>query len=355
VDENPSEAPASEVKLIKLDPTSDLPQVVFSYFWQGAHCCTVTHIATHHVDTGWQTVAAETIDGEGYDFEDISSDSAAELVGIDNSFLYLFESYAGSFAPIKIQRLVGTRLVDVTRRPEYHHRVVQDVYQMEFVARQDQTVWHSNGFLAGWVAAKAMAGEGQQAWQKMLSSYNHDPEFGPEECADPLPIDSCPDAKRRRIDFPIALRQHLIKQGYITDPESYPTPRPSQPSQASDPWQGSTALGVCAKSLDTVRKLILQTFLGRDARSTDPIDAVSVHDDTTLEAIDSSISKLTCAVSYDVRLRLLIGRLAEAGEINRAATLDRLARRSGPTLSQRVRFTVKPTATSGVTYVELLP
>jgi len=80
-----------------------------------------------------------------------------------------------------------------------------------------------------------------------------------------------------------------------------------------------------------------------------------MRDDATLEGIDNSISKLTCAVTYEVRLRRIIGQLAEAGEIGRAALLDRLARRSGAVLTQRVKFTVKPTATPGVTYIELLP
>jgi len=257
IDENPNETPQSEVSLIKLDPSSDFPQIVFSYFWQGAHCCTVTRIATHHADTGWQTVAAETIDGEGYGFEDITSDGAGELIGIDNSFLYLFESYAGSFAPIKIQRLTGTHLVDVTKQPAYHHRVLQAVYQKQFSARQDPTIWHSNGFLAGWVAAKILVGEGQEAWQRMLTSYNHDPDFGPEKCTVALPIDSCPDDNRRRIDFPIALKQHLIKQGYITDPDSYATPASSQPrrGQGTEASQASPLLSKCAESLETVRSL----------------------------------------------------------------------------------------------------
>jgi hypothetical protein len=228
---------------------------------------------------------------------------------------------------------------------------------MEFSARQDPSIWHANGFLAGWVAAKILVGEGQEAWQRMLTGYNHDPDFGPEECTAALPIDSCPDDKRRRIDFPIALKQHLVKQGYIADPDSYATPNVSQPSrgQGSEAWQASPPLSKCAESLETVRKLVLQTFLGRGARASDPIDAVSIQNDATLEGVDNTISKLTCAVTYEVGLRRIIGQLAEAGDIGRAALLDKLARRSGAVLIQRVKFTVKPTATPGMTYIELLP
>jgi hypothetical protein len=69
--ENPNEKPASQVQLIRLDPNSPMPQVVFTYFWQGAHCCTMTKIANLDKEGNWHVIDGETLDGDGYIFEDI--------------------------------------------------------------------------------------------------------------------------------------------------------------------------------------------------------------------------------------------------------------------------------------------
>ena len=192
----------------------------------------------------------------------------------------------------------------------------------------------------------------------MLASYDRNPEFGPEECLVSLPVDNCPDDKRRRLDYPLALKRHLLEHGYMVDSNAYPVPGPTQTqSGTSEPsrFGGTPSLTVCVEKVDTVRKLILQTFLARDARPSDPIDAVSMRDDTTLEGNDTSISKLTCAVTYDINLKRIIGRLAEDGNLRRSGTLMGWLAGRGQILSQRVRYTVKPTAKPGVTYVEILP
>ena len=44
--ESSNEKPASTARLVRLDPTSPQPTIVFTYYWQGAHCCTVTKFAT---------------------------------------------------------------------------------------------------------------------------------------------------------------------------------------------------------------------------------------------------------------------------------------------------------------------
>lgn len=126
VEESSNEVPNAEVAVVRLDPTSPERQVVFSSFWGGAHCCTVTRIATK-IGTEWRVVQGNTIDGGGgYTFDDIDGDGAAEFLGRDQSFLYPFAPYSTSWAPETISKLASDRLVDVTAHPAFQSYMRQD-------------------------------------------------------------------------------------------------------------------------------------------------------------------------------------------------------------------------------------
>ncbi|GGH19388.1 hypothetical protein GCM10007036_22250 [Alsobacter metallidurans] len=222
IDENASEQIHSAAKLVTLDRSSPRPQVVFSYFWGGAHCCTVTKILSQAADGRWRSIDAPTLDGDGFAFEDLDGDGAAEMIGVDNSFLYAFDSYAGSFAPDMIHRLDNGVLRDVTTDPRFRDHLRSDLRWMERRAGENPELWRSNGFLAGWVAAKARLGEHEEAWSRMLGSYDRASDFGPQECVTGEPVAKCPAESLRRIPFPIALRDHLVKAGYLAPAVSLP-------------------------------------------------------------------------------------------------------------------------------------
>jgi len=359
--ENPNPKPASEAITIRLDHSSPEPQVVLTYFWQGAHCCTITRIASMHPDGTWKLIDGETLDGEeGYHFEDITGSGQIDLTSTDQAFPYTFASYAASVSPTRIHRLEADRLVDVTREPRYYEFLKQQLAGIESGVKPDDPVWHDNGFLAGWVAAKMLVGQGVDAWSKMLTGYDRSPDFGPETCAIDRPVDSCPDAKKIRTAFPIALKAFLVERGYILNASLYPTPpqdfTPEAPviSAPAMPSSLPPALQQCTDSSDTARKLIYQMFVGRKLQSGETYDLVRLEGDTTLEASDSGIGRIVCAVTYDLNLKSLVGRLAENGEFGRAEALGRLMRRSGTMASTRVQYSVKQTATPGTSYVELL-
>lgn len=356
VADNTAEAPASDASLVVLDKSSPSPQVVFTYFWQGAHCCTVTRIATENAEGKWSVIDGETLDGDaGYAFEDLDGSGEQQLLSDDNAFYYAFSSFAESVAPTRIHRLIGGKLVDVTTDPRYLHRLLQSLYLMESYASPDS--WKSTGFLAGWVAAKILVGQGPEAWQRMLSSYVDNPDFGPQRCAGGKPLDKCPDDQKSHVPFPIALRQFLVEHGYVSEPELYPVPdkvalRPATAPAASIP---DGPMGRCVESGDTVRKLVFQMFAGRRMRDGESDEDVTLDDDTTVEGTDTGIGKVTCAVTVSIDAKGLVGKLAQAGDIRQAGAVFGLLQRKGPKLSNRVRFTVKPTAKEGQSYVELLP
>lgn len=353
--DNPAEKPASAVSIVRLDLDSPAPQVVFTYYWMGAHCCTVTKIATLRPD-GWAVVNGETLDGDGYWYEPSSDNSFSYLMKADNAFLYTFDSYAGSIAPTRIMKLAETKIEDVTRQPQFYHRNLQDLYSIEDIAKGNNDTLRANGYLAGWVAASALVGKGHEAWTKMLASYDHESDFGPEECTINKKIEDCPDANRIKLAFPWALREFLVKHGYIDATDDYPAPakyeKPSLPNNAQSASVPSQ-LQTCIDVSDTVKKLVYQIFLGRQIRSNEPSSSVDLKDDTTLEAFDAGIQKATCAVTYELNLRPVIGHLAENGEMLRAQGLNQLIRRSGPIVHNRIKYTVKPTSSGS--YIEILP
>jgi serine protease Do len=351
-DTNGSDAPSAEIREIRLDAGTNHPQVVFTYYWQGAHCCTVTEIASELEPNHWKVVEGDTLDGDGYTFETVDGSGSAALFSVDQAFLYAFDSYAGSNAPTRIRKLEGSNLIDMTTDAQFHRRLLQDFYGM--LPRSDSDdAWHSNGFLAGWVASSILVGQGAEAWSKMLANFDHNSDFGPEKCLVDVPIANCPEGKSVRIPFPIALKEFLIEHGYINNASDYTVPGDivSTPTATDVPPK----MDECLNGQDTVRTLILQAFLSRRLARGESYNVVTLRDDTTVEAVDSVTNRVTCAVTYDMNLKALVGGLAENGYMQRANALSLLARRSGSQISNRVRYSVKPTARAGQTFIELLP
>ena len=245
--------------------------------------------------------------------------------------------------------------------------VTQDMYRQRALQKEQGSDSEANGYLASFVAEEMLLGEGPAAWQKMLTAYDRsETMFGVDKCLIDLPLDKCPDSKKGKLPYPAGLRQFLVEHGYMTDPDNYPVPSetalpieqepapatvPAEPQAAATPPQ----LQRCVDVADTVRKLIYQRFAGRNVTSGETYDDVTLDNDETLEGYDAGIAKVTCAVGYTFVPRALIGRLAEDGNIGRAAMLGRLSRMRGGSLAGRLRYTVKPTATAGTSYIELMP
>lgn len=212
--EDAPDVPWANLTLLRLDAQSPRPSVVLASYTGGAHCCTLTTIATQAAGGSWRVVDGPMLDGGGFAFEDIDGDGLAELVSVDNSFLYAFASYAESTAPLRIHRIVDGGLVEVTRRPEFQPYLRQYVHNLEF-GRSDEN-WRNNGFLGGWVAAKSLIGEGRDAWARMEKLHQEFSDFSQELCPDGSE-DSCADDKKKPVPFKLTLERHLQKNGYGLD------------------------------------------------------------------------------------------------------------------------------------------
>jgi serine protease Do len=211
----------NQASVVKLLAKADTPQVIITNFSGGAHCCTDTTIlAREQGSAAWAAIKGTTLDGSGYWFEDVDGDGGQELLSVDNAFNYAFGSYADSNAPIKIARLSGGKLEDVSEEPEMHSRLLQDLAGMEFSAKLRPELWQSNGFLAGWVAAKIRLGQGDAAWAKFMANYDKQDNFGPQTCETGQKVDNCPSDQLKAIPIPKALAEFLRDNGYAPLPKA---------------------------------------------------------------------------------------------------------------------------------------
>ena len=119
-DENgASESPVASVRIVELDNTNETPEVVFNSFSGGAHCCAGGKVALKGPSGSWRQVDIGNFDGAGDFVEDVDGDGRSEFVTVDDAFLYAFDAYASSFAPLKILAVERGELKDVTREERF--------------------------------------------------------------------------------------------------------------------------------------------------------------------------------------------------------------------------------------------
>jgi serine protease Do len=211
----------AEAAFIKLDADAKEPQLVFTRYSGGAHCCTQTWVVTKPEGAaGWSLLEAKNLDGGGYNFEDVDGDGAQELLSVDNSFLYAFDSYAGSFAPVKISKLRLGKIEDVTDEPAMTSRLKQDLASMEYWAKVDPSMWKQNGYLAGWVANKIRLGQGEEGWQTVSENINRVSDFGPQECTTGQSVGDCSADNLKSIPVLKGLASFLKESGYGPLPDA---------------------------------------------------------------------------------------------------------------------------------------
>ncbi len=229
--------------LVSLDRSSPFPQVVVKHFTGGAHCCTVMKVATF-VGDRWKVVDVGEFDSDGPQIEDLNGDGAAELVGKDDSFDYAFGSYANSYAPPKILRLLGDHITDVSHSSEFRRPILQMLLANQGLATPD--MWRDNGFLAGWVAHNALVGSGREAWRKMLDLYNRNSDWDLSICAVPTKgSEPCPENAKRFRDFPTALRDHLAQNGYSLESTVAPSAGVVSPSFDCSKARSLSEIEIC--------------------------------------------------------------------------------------------------------------
>lgn len=354
--EHGRDEPAAIVSVSRMNRSQKIPDVVLEYHWGGAHCCTVTRLALGKDKGNWPVVNAETLDGDGYNFKDLDNDGTIELVSADNRFLYRFASYAGSVAPTRIHAVRNDTLVEVTQEKRFQNVLREHVNRLESNATKED--WSSNGFLAGWVAAKALIGDVDSAWTRMLSSFDRDDEWDLSTCTlKNVSISDCPKNRLMKPSFPDALALHLQKHGFISAQHAQRLAHQanSTPVRATAEADPAGLLARCVNAKETVKVLILRNFTFGASPTEGMHSTINVVDDFTADTYDRAVDLVGCSVSYSLNIRSLIGKMAEQGLMDPATRLNQAAKRVGNSVSARVRFTVKPTSDPKKSWVTLLP
>ncbi len=200
--------------LYRVDKATALPQVVVTAYSGGAHCCTQTWVLTKPENSkDWQIVDLGAHDGGGFVFDDVDHDGVWEMIASDDAFLYSFDSYADSYAPVVYWQLSGDRLIDISSTLPVRGELERDLAYIEFDAKTDPARWNSNGFLAAWVASKIRIGQGEDAWTVMLENFNHESSGSVLAC-DPDLADCEAAQNSAKTSFPKALAKFLQETGY---------------------------------------------------------------------------------------------------------------------------------------------
>ncbi|MBB5752305.1 hypothetical protein [Prosthecomicrobium pneumaticum] len=203
---------AADAMIAEIDPANAGKEVYFSSYTGGAHCCSQAIVATE-TEAGWTGVEIGTFDGDGDYLRDVDGDGVAEIVTVDNRFLYAFDCYACSAAPLVVYAVRAGVRIDVTAEPRFlaEHRAW--LAQLESDVDPENR-WTSPGFVAGWVAAKARVGEGGAAMAALRSHWDSAADEGEETCLSGDDIDACPRKDRKLLKFPDRLALFLKRTGY---------------------------------------------------------------------------------------------------------------------------------------------
>ncbi|MBV1708065.1 MAG: hypothetical protein KGQ37_12770 [Hyphomicrobiales bacterium] len=192
--------------VLRLDPAHSSKDVLISGYTGGAHCCSVTKVASL-IAGAWKIVDVPETDGMALDHAplDLNHDGTPDFRFIDDAFLYMFTDYADSVAPSRFYRINDGAMVDESGdaafRPLYHEEMLRFMPSCR--------AGHHGG-CAAYVAAAARAGEFDGAWRFMLAHFNRTSTWDILDCA---PLEAGCTATTR--DFVGALARFLRTQGYI--------------------------------------------------------------------------------------------------------------------------------------------
>ena len=205
--------PVFLVQIAEMDASNPHPEVVFSTYTGGAHCCSDTRVLTSSKDgKEWREISVGPFDGGPLAARDLDGDGRYELATRDNAFLYTFGCYACSTAPLLVLALEDGTLKNVSARPAFRDNQLQS---LKHIIEWADEGGDRNGFLAGYVGQKILLGEGAPAWQFMLKYYDRKSDWGLESCTVERTKDgTCPKGKSVKLTYPEALKRFLSENDY---------------------------------------------------------------------------------------------------------------------------------------------
>ena len=196
----------------RLDAKDPIPQVLVSLFSGGAHCCSALTVLESRGGQ-WRSYDLGSWDGDKTTIpRDLDGDGVKEFRFVDQAFLYAFASYAESWAPPVIQKVIDGRLQDVSKATAYRRLFEQSAAQSRTACLEN-----SNGACAAYVAASARADRLDAAWAEMLNAYDQMSDWQLPTACRVRTQGECPvGAEMTFSTFPEALQWFLGEHGYIS-------------------------------------------------------------------------------------------------------------------------------------------
>ena len=208
--------PSAVVQIVELDRSNPYPEILFSSFTFGAHCCSEVKVLTSDPSGKvWSEVDVGAFDGDSIQATDPAGNGNYVIHSYDNRFLYRFGCYACGEAPSRIFALQGSELIDVTRQADYLPIHRDNLRAMEDWFNQPEKD-EPNAFLAAHVANKALVGELADGWKTMLKYYDRDSDWGLRECEAGYDENGKCKGEEIVFDFPTALKMFLTETGYMS-------------------------------------------------------------------------------------------------------------------------------------------
>lgn len=207
---------AALVQIVDLDPSNAEPEVLLSAFTGGAHCCNQMQVLTRlSGDDRWRTVSLGPFDGGPAPARIPDGGTVPLVVSTDNRFLYEFACYACGRAPTRLWQLEGDTFVDVSHQPRYRPLFRRELKGYQSLLDQPRDPdGNPNGWLAAYVATKALVGEREQGWQQMLKRYSSTSDWGLKLCLGGYGDHGCRRPEVVYANYPDALRAFLQRTGY---------------------------------------------------------------------------------------------------------------------------------------------
>jgi len=207
------------IQIVELDLDNGSPEVLFSQYSGGAHCCALVTVFRENDQGVWQTIDAGAFDGDIFAATEPVPGRGHLLATVDNRFLYRFSSYAGSSPPPQFLALRGDQIVDVSHQTHLRPLFEKDG-QRQAQRLADHHGGEVNGLLAGYAASHARAGRIREAWPVVLQRYDQNSRWGLESYPDECEYhgrDCGQEAVVRHPNFPSALAALLREAGYIPE------------------------------------------------------------------------------------------------------------------------------------------
>lgn len=208
---NSSMTPRFRISFQSLLENNETPEIVLIGHTGGAHCCSELTVLFQDANESWDSLALESIDGDGYRFEDVNGDGTQELLTSDARFLRAYSSYACSYKPWRITGLKSGKPVDLTGHPDM--KSIHRDY-LERIENTDAKERCSSGFWPAYIAANAYLGQGPAAWEEMLDAYDPDAYSYRDRviCTDEtLSFPKCPEQLKASLTYPESLEKDFRK------------------------------------------------------------------------------------------------------------------------------------------------